>query len=83
MFIIYECEIKNNKKRTLIANSNKREVDSMRMREGMVPTVLGTVVTATGLALRPIAPFISWGLAGFGLAHIVLGTIDLVEHRSQ
>ena len=54
----------------------------MRVREGMIPTVLGTVVTAAGIALRPVAPMISWGVAGFGLAHIVLGTIDLVEHRS-
>ena len=55
----------------------------MKTREGLVPTVLGTVVTATGLALRPVAPFLSWGIAGFGLAHIVLGSIDLVEHRSR
>lgn len=55
----------------------------MKVREGLVPTVLGTVVTAAGLALRPIAPMISWGVAGFGLAHIVLGAIDLVEHRTR
>lgn len=55
----------------------------MKVREGMIPTVLGTVVTATGIALRPVAPLVSWGVAGFGLAHIVLGTIDLVEHRSR
>jgi hypothetical protein len=55
----------------------------MKVREGLVPTVLGTVVTATGIALRPVAPFLSWGVAGFGLAHIVLGSIDLVEHRSR
>jgi hypothetical protein len=55
----------------------------MKVREGLVPTVLGTVVTATGLAIRPLAPFVSWGVAGFGLAHIVLGAIDLVDHRSR
>lgn len=55
----------------------------MKVREGLVPTVLGTVVTATGLALRPVAPFVSWGVAGFGLAHIVLGAIDLVDHRTR
>jgi hypothetical protein len=54
------------------------------MREGLIPTVLGTAVTATGLALRngrykPAAP----ALIGFGLAHVVLGAIDLVEHRNQ
>lgn len=54
----------------------------MRVREGVIPTVLGTVVTATGIGLRRTAPLLSWGIAGFGLAHIVLGAIDLVEHRS-
>lgn len=51
------------------------------MREGLLPTVLGTAVTATGLALRTANPVLGWGIAGFGLAHLVLGTIDLVEHR--
>lgn len=55
----------------------------MKVREGLVPTVLGTVVTATGIALRPVVPMLSWGIAGFGLAHIVLGAIDLVEHRTR
>lgn len=50
------------------------------MREGLVPTVLGTAVTATGLALRGVSPALGWGIAGFGLAHMVLGAIDLVEH---
>lgn len=54
----------------------------MKVREGAIPTALGTVVTATGLAVRKVAPAIGWGIAGFGLAHIVLGAIDLVEHRS-
>lgn len=53
----------------------------MKVREGMIPTVLGTVVTATGFALRPAAPMLSWGVAGFGLAHIVLGAIDLIGNR--
>ena len=55
----------------------------MKIREGLIPAVLGTVVTATGLALRSSAPRISRTVVGFGLAHIVLGAIDLVEHRSQ
>ena len=50
------------------------------MREGMMPTVLGTAVTATGLALKSANPALGWGIAGFGLAHLVLGAIDLVEH---
>jgi len=49
----------------------------------LVPTVLGTVVTATGVAIKPVAPYLSWGVAGFGLAHVVLGAIDLVEHRAH
>lgn len=55
----------------------------MKVREGLIPTVLGTAVTASGIALKAIAPRISWGIAGFGLAHIVLGAIDLVEHRAH
>jgi hypothetical protein len=51
------------------------------MREGLIPTVLGSAVTVGGIALRNVNPVIGWGVTGFGLAHIVLGTIDLVEHR--
>lgn len=55
-----------------------------KVREGLIPTALGTVVTATGLALRAAAPAsLAWGIAGFGLAHIVLGGIDLLGHRSK
>ncbi len=53
------------------------------VREGMIPTVLGTAVTATGLALRGVSPALGWGIAGFGLAHIVLGAIDLIEHSDE
>lgn len=49
-------------------------------REGLVPAVLGTAVTAAGLALRPVNPLLGWGVAGFGLAHVLLGAIDLIEH---
>ncbi len=51
------------------------------MREGLIPALLGTAVTATGLALRAQNPTLGWGLTGFGLAHVVLGGIDLVEHQ--
>lgn len=54
----------------------------MKTREGLIPTILGSAVTVGGIALRNINPVIAWGIAGFGLAHIVLGTIDLVEHRT-
>ena len=53
------------------------------MREGLIPTVLGTAVTATGLALRMANPALGWGIAGFGLAHVVLGAIDMVEHQHE
>lgn len=53
----------------------------MKIKEGVVPTILGTVVTATGLALIPVSKKVSWGVTGFGLAHVVLGAIDMVEHR--
>lgn len=65
------------------------------MREGLIPTVLGTAVTATGAAIRgmemrkrgtrksEIMPMVAAGVIGFGLAHVVLGTIDLVNDRWQ
>ncbi|MFF2878488.1 asparagine synthase [Gottfriedia sp. NPDC057991] len=57
----------------------------MNIREGLIPTVLGSAVTATGYALkqkRGKNKMIANTVFGFGLAHIVLGAIDLVEHRS-
>ena len=54
------------------------------VREGLIPAVLGTAVTTTGVALRNnknIKPLIKGSIIGFGLAHIVLGAIDLFEHR--
>jgi hypothetical protein len=54
------------------------------MREGLIPTVLGTAVTATGCALRGSRyKSAANAVIGFGLAHVVLGTIDLVEHRNH
>ena len=57
----------------------------MKVREGLIPTVLGTAVTATGVMMkrRDITPLISAGIVGFGLAHIVLGAIDLIEHMDE
>lgn len=54
-----------------------------KVREGIIPTVLGTAVTATGIALTGVSPVIASGIAGFGLAHVVLGGIDLVGHRNK
>ena len=55
----------------------------MKIREGMIPTTLGTVVTAAGLSIKKLPSRVKWGVAGFGLAHIVLGAIDLIEHRNE
>jgi hypothetical protein len=56
-------------------------------REGLIPTILGTAVTATGMALkkrnsmsrRGVTPMLAAGIIGFGLAHVVLGSIDLIQ----
>ncbi|WP_100012860.1 asparagine synthase [Lentibacillus sediminis] len=56
----------------------------MKMREGTIPTALGTAVTATGYALKQkhgSKKMLANTIFGFGLAHVVLGTIDLVQHR--
>ncbi len=55
----------------------------MAIRQGTVPTALGTVVTGVGASLvaKRIAPMIAAGAVGFGAAHILLGTIDLVQHK--
>ncbi|WP_028391664.1 hypothetical protein [Bacillus cihuensis] len=56
----------------------------MHIREGLIPTALGTAVTATGYAMkqnRKSNKMVANTLFRFGLAHIVLGVIDLVEHR--
>jgi len=64
----------------------------MRIKEGVIPTVLGTVVTAGAAALRAkdmrsmkmnkknMIPMAETALLGFGLAHIVLGAIDLMQN---
>lgn len=65
------------------------------MREGLIPTILGTAVTATGLAMRAkdmkergmsktdTQVAIGAGIIGFGLAHIVLGAIDLIADNRE
>jgi len=54
-------------------------------REGKIPTVLGTIVTGVGATMvaMEVAPIIAAGVVGFGAAHIVLGTIDLVKHKNN
>ncbi|WP_108671860.1 asparagine synthase [Peribacillus acanthi] len=56
----------------------------MNIREGLIPTVLGSAVTAAGYAMkqtRGTNKMVANTIFGFGLAHVVLGVIDLVEHR--
>lgn len=57
----------------------------MDIKEGMIPTVLGTAVTATGAVMKRkhMAPMIAAGIVGFGLAHVVLGAVDMVQHRND
>lgn len=56
----------------------------MKVREGLIPTALGTVVTTAGLVSKKYAPEkLAWTVVGFGLAHVVLGSIDLVEHADE
>ncbi|MGI6451812.1 MAG: asparagine synthase [Desulfitobacteriia bacterium] len=62
-------------------------------REGLWPTALGSAVTAAGAAMRfrdmrkngmdkrTLMPMLGAGIIGFGLAHVILGGIDLYEHR--
>lgn len=54
------------------------------MKEGILPTVLGTVVTATGFALKNNIPEpYRNGIIGFGLAHIAIGSAELVTQNIQ
>lgn len=57
----------------------------MKVHEGIIPTALGTAVTAVGTAMvsKKLSPMVSAGLVGFGLAHIVLGSIDIAQHRQE
>ncbi len=57
----------------------------MHIKEGIVPAVLGTVVTATGVALKStnLPGSYSNGLIGFGLANIALGSAELITSNWQ
>ena len=58
-----------------------------RLNEGIIPTVLGTAVATTGAIMsrnsRGRGDKVAWGIMGFGLAHVVLGAIDIVQHRNE
>jgi len=55
------------------------------VQEGKIPITLGIIVTGAGIAMlaMDIAPMIGAGVVGFGVAHIVLGSIDLVQHKKH
>ncbi|MCT4619400.1 MAG: asparagine synthase [Marinisporobacter sp.] len=57
----------------------------MEVREGLIPTALGSAVTLTGAIMKrkEVAPMIAAGVVGFGLAHILLGTVDMVQHNHR
>jgi len=57
----------------------------VEMRNGMIPTVVGTVVTVTGFALRNsnIPDSYKNGLIGFGLAHIAMGSAEMLTENIQ
>lgn len=57
----------------------------MEVREGMIPTALGAIATGVGtaFAVKHKKPMIAAGVVGFGAAHIVLGAIDLVQHKKD
>ena len=51
----------------------------MHIKEGLVPTILGTAVAAAGFALKDTIPkSYSGGMVGFGLANIVMGSADMI-----
>lgn len=62
-----------------------------KIKEGIIPAALGTAVTAGAVAARfidmkhhkmskrELVPMIETAVLGFGLAHVVLGAIDLFQ----
>ncbi|MDF2676947.1 MAG: hypothetical protein K0Q97_1261 [Bacillota bacterium] len=57
----------------------------MNMKNGLVPTILGTAVAATGLALKNsnLPNTYRNGLIGFGVANILLGSAEMVSSNMQ
>jgi len=57
----------------------------MHIKEGIVPTVLGTVVTITGIALKNsnLPETYRNGLIGFGLANIAIGSTEMISQNMQ
>jgi hypothetical protein len=89
IFFVYED------KRIAVAQYNIEALSlkgGFKMRQGLAPILLGTAVTAAGAMMRGIdmekrgmrqedmMPLVSAGILGFGLAHVLLGTINLSRH---
>ena len=56
----------------------------MHIKEGLVPTVIGTAVAAAGIVLKDTIPKpYSGGMVGFGLANIVMGSADLLSSKNS
>jgi len=53
----------------------------MRTREGTTATIVGVIVALVGYALYRTTPIWGAGIIGFGLAHVVLGVIDLLQNN--
>ena len=64
----------------------------MTIKEGLIPTILGAAATTAGAVWdgnemkkhrTKVAPMVAAGIVGFGLAHIVLGSIDLAQSNKR
>lgn len=56
----------------------------MHIKQGLVPTILGTAVAAAGIALKDTIPRpYCGGMVGFGLANIVMGSADMISSMNS